>query len=102
MSSNNDVSLKQLVGELRRDAALLARQELALVKATAQRKVVSYAVAGVLAYAGVLVVLAALVLLLTALGVVAWLSALLIGALVLVAALVIVQRARSGNESSHT
>lgn len=99
--SDRDRSLKQVVSDLRTDASLLVRQEIALAKAELKQKatgvakqVALFAGAGLLAYSGLLVLLAALVLGLIALGVVAWLAALSIGIAVLLGAWFLVQRAR--------
>lgn len=98
---SKDRSLKQVVSDLRTDAGLLVRQEIALAKAELKAKVTGVAkqaamfgVAGLLAYAGLLVLFAALVLGLIAIGVVAWLAALTVGVVVLLGAYLLVQRAR--------
>jgi uncharacterized membrane protein len=98
---SKDRSLKNLVSDLRVDAGLLVRQEIALAKAEVKEKVTAVAkqaamfgAAGLLAYAGLLVIVAALILGVIALGVAAWLAALGVGVVVLVAAFLIVQRAR--------
>jgi hypothetical protein len=94
-------SLKGLVSDLKRDAALLAKQEVALAKTAAKEKVTTVAkkagffgAAGILGYAGFLVLLAAVVLAIIAIGVVAWLATLLVGIVVLLGAFLLVQRAR--------
>ena len=94
-------SLKQVVSDLRTDAGLLVRQEIALAKAELKEKATSvakqaalFAGAGLLAYAGMLVLFAALVLGLIALGMAAWLSALAVALMVFLGALLLVQRAR--------
>ena len=96
-----DRSLKQVVNDLRTDASLLVRQELALVKAELKEKAAAvakqaalFAGAGLLAYTGVLVLFAAIVLGLIALGVAAWLAALSVALVIFLGAFVVVQRAR--------
>ena len=98
---SKDRSLKKVVSDLRLDAGLLLRQEIALAKAEVKEKAIGVAkqaalfgAAGLLAYAGVLVLFAALVLGVIALGVAAWLAALTVGIGVLAGAYAIVQRAR--------
>jgi len=100
-SESKDRSLKQLVSDLRTDAGLLVRQEIALAKTELKEKAVGvakqaalFAGAGLLAYAGVLVLFAALVLGLIAIGMAAWLAALTVAILVLLGAFLLVQRAR--------
>ncbi|HET8713964.1 MAG TPA: phage holin family protein [Gemmatimonadales bacterium] len=97
----SDRSLKQVLNDLRTDASLLVRQELALAKAelkeragTAAKQAALFAGAGVLAYAGLMVLFAAVVLGLIAIGLVAWLAALIVAILVLFGAFLLVQRAR--------
>jgi uncharacterized membrane protein len=104
-TESKDRSLKQLVSDLRTDAGLLVRQEIALAKAELKEKAAGvakqaamFAGAGLLAYAGLLVLFAALVLGLVAIGVVAWLAALSVGLLVLLGAFLLVQRARGGHK----
>jgi uncharacterized membrane protein len=104
-TESKDRSLKQLVSDLRTDAGLLVRQEIALAKAELKEKAVGvakqaamFAGAGLLAYGGLLVLFAALVLGLVAIGVVAWLAALSVGLLVLLGAFLLVQRARGGKQ----
>lgn len=101
LRSDRDRSLKQVVSDLRADASLLVRQEIALAKAELKQKatdlakqVALFAGAGLLAYSGLLVLLTALVLGLIAIGVVAWLAALSVGIVVLLGAWLLVQRAR--------
>ena len=101
LRSDRDRSLKQVVSDLRADASLLVRQEIALAKAelkqkatAAAKQVALFAGAGLLAYSGLLVLIAALVLGLIAIGVVAWLAALSVGIVVLLGAWLLVQRAR--------
>jgi uncharacterized membrane protein len=101
LTPGRDRSLKQVVSDLRIDAGLLVRQEIALAKTELKDKAAGVAKqaaiftgAGVLAYTGVLVLFAALVLGLIAIGVVAWLAALSVGLLVLLGAFLLVQRAR--------
>ena len=98
---SKDRSLKQLVSDLRTDAGLLVRQEIALAKAELKEKATGvakqaalFAGAGLLAYTGLLVLFAALVLGLIAIGVAAWLAALSVAALVFLGAWLLVQRAR--------
>jgi uncharacterized membrane protein len=104
-TESKDRSLKQVVSDLRTDAGLLVRQEIALAKAELKetaagiaKQAALYAGAGLLAYAGLLVLCAALVLGLIAIGVVAWLAALSVGVLVLLGAVFLVQRARAGKD----
>lgn len=94
-------SVQQAVHDLKTDASLLVRQEIALAKAEVKEKIGAvakqaafFAGAGVLGYTGLLVLLAALVLGLIAIGLAAWLAALSVGILILVGAFVLVQRAR--------
>jgi len=94
-------SVQQAVNDLKTDAGLLIRQEIALAKAEVKEKVAAvakqaafFAGAGVLGYTGLLVLLAALVLGLIAIGVVAWLAALIVAVVILAGAFVLVQRAR--------
>jgi uncharacterized membrane protein len=101
LTPGRDRSLKQVVSDLRTDAGLLVRQEIALAKTELKDKAAGVAKqaaiftgAGVLAYTGVLVLFAALVLGLIAVGVVAWLAALSVGLVVLLGAFLLVQRAR--------
>ena len=100
-SSRRDRSLKHLVSDLRADASLLVKQEIALAKTQAKEKVgqvakqaALFGAAGLLAYSGLLVLFAALVLGVIALGVAAWLAALSVAVLVFLGAFVILQRAR--------
>lgn len=100
-TESKDRSLKQLVSDLRTDAGLLVRQEIALAKAELKEKATGvakqaalFAGAGLLAYAGMLVLFAALVLGLVAIGVAAWLSALIVALVVFLGAFMLVQRAR--------
>jgi uncharacterized membrane protein len=100
-----DRKLKQVVSDLKTDASLLVRQEIALAKAELKDKAAGvakqaglFAGAGVLAYAGLLLLFAALVLGLIAIGVVAWLAALAVGFVVLLGAFGLVQRARHINK----
>lgn len=95
-------SVQQAVHDLKTDASLLIRQEIALAKAQAQEKVTAvgrqaafFAGAGVLGYTGLLLLLAALVLGLIAIGVVAWLAALSVAIVIFLAAFVLIQRGRS-------
>jgi uncharacterized membrane protein YqjE len=101
-----DRSLKQVVSDLRGDAGLLVRQEIALAKAELKEKVSAVAkqaamfgVAGLLAYGGLLVLFAALILGLIAIGVAAWLAALTVAVVVLLGAFLIVRRARRPKRS---
>jgi len=101
-----DRSLKQVVSDLRLDAGLLVRQEIALAKAELKNKISGaakqaalFSAAGLLAYGGLLVLFAALVLFLIAIGVVAWLAALTVAVVVLLGAFLIVQRARRPKKS---
>ena len=94
-------SVQQAVTDLKTDASLLIRQEIALARAEVKEKVAAvakqaalFAGAGVLGYTGLLVLLAALVLGLIAIGVVAWLAALSVGIVILLGAFFLVQRAR--------
>lgn len=94
-------SVKELVTDVKRNAALLAKQEVALKKAEFKEKATGVAkqaalfgAAGILGYAGLLVLFAAIVLGIIALGVAAWLAALTVGIAILVGAFLIVQRAR--------
>ncbi|MGH7522332.1 MAG: phage holin family protein [Gemmatimonadales bacterium] len=103
---SKDRSLKQVVSDLRSDAGLLVRQEIALAKAELTEKVRGVAkraamvgAAGLLAYGGLLVLLAAIILALIAIGVAAWLAALTVGLVVLLGAFLIVQRARRPKEN---
>jgi len=105
-TESKDRSLKQVVSDLRTDAGLLVRQEIALAKAELKetaagiaKQAALYAGAGLLAYAGLLVLCAALVLGLIAIGVVAWLAALTVALVVLLGAFLIVQRARHPKKS---
>lgn len=105
--SRKDRSLKHVVSDLRADAGLLVRQEIALAKAEVKEKLTGVAkqaamfgAAGLLAYAGLLVLCAALILGVIALGVAAWLATLAVGFVVLLGAWVIVQRARHGKATS--
>ena len=98
-------SLKQVVSNVRTDASLLVRQEVALAKAELKEKATGVAkqaalfgAAGLFAYAGLLVLLSALILGVVALGITAWLAALLVGGMVLLAAFLVVQRARRPKE----
>ena len=98
---SKDRSLKKVVSDLRQDAGLLVRQEIALAKAEVKEKALGVAkqaaligAAGLLAYAGLLVLVAALVLGAVALGVAAWLAALIVGIAVLGGAYFLVNRAR--------
>jgi uncharacterized membrane protein len=100
-TQSKDRSLKQVVRDLRTDAQLLLRQEVALAKAELKqqargvaKRAALFAGAGVLAYAGVLVLCAALILGLIAVGVVAWLAALSVAIGILSGAVLLVQRAR--------
>jgi uncharacterized membrane protein len=102
-----DRSLKRVVSELRSDAGLLLRQEIALAKAQAREKVAGVAkqagmfgAAGLLAYAGLLVLFAALILGVIALGVAAWLATMAVGIVVMLGAVLIVQRARHLHRTS--
>ena len=99
--SHKERSLKHVVSDLRTDAGLLVRQEIALAKAEVKEKLAGVAkqgamfgAAGLLAYAGLLVLFAALILGVIALGVAAWLAALAVGFVVLLGSYLIVQRAR--------
>jgi hypothetical protein len=105
--SPQDRSLKQVLADVRSDAGLLVRQEIALAKAELKEKAVAVAkqaalfgAAGLMAYTGLLVLLAAIVLAVAALGIVAWLAALLVGLLVLLIAFVLFKRAGKPRESS--
>ena len=107
VSHSRDRSLNEVVADLKADATLLVRQEIALAKAEAKEKALAIAkqaaffgAAGVLAYAGLFVLLAALVLGIIALGVVAWLAALIVAIVVFAAVFVLVQRARHIEPSS--
>lgn len=100
-TESKDRSLKQLVSDLRTDAGLLVRQEIALAKAELKEKATGvakqaalFAGAGLLAYAGMLILFGALMLGLIALGVAAWLAALSVAVLVFLGAWFLVQRAR--------
>ena len=100
-TESKERSLKQVVSDLRTDAGLLVRQEIALAKSELKEKATGvakqaalFAGAGLLAYAGLLALFAALVLGLIAIGMAAWLAALTVAALVLLGALLLVQRAR--------
>lgn len=100
-----DRSLKQVLSDLRTDASLLVRQEIALAKTELKEKAgrlakqaALFAGAGVLAYAGLLILFAAIVLGLVAIGVAAWLAALSVALLVLFGAFLLVQRARRANK----
>ena len=94
LRTTGEPSLKDLVSDLGHNTGLLVRQEIALAKATVVKTVVTFGVAGLLAYAGVLAILATLVLVIIALGVVPWLATLIVGVAILLAAYVLVQRAR--------
>ena len=101
LRSDRDRSLKQVLSDLRTDASLLVRQEIALAKAELKQKAgdvakqaALFAGAGLLAYSGLLILVAALVLGLIAIGVVAWLAALSVGIVVLLGAWLLVQRAQ--------
>jgi hypothetical protein len=103
---SQDRSLKQVVSDLRVDAGLLVRQEIALAKAELKGKITGVAkqaamfgAAGLLAYGGLLVLFAAIVLGLIAIGVVAWLAALTVAVVVLLGSFLIVQRARRPKKS---
>jgi Putative Actinobacterial Holin-X, holin superfamily III len=107
--SPKDRSLKQVLSDVRTDAGLLVRQEIALAKAEVKERAVRVAkqaalfgVAGLVAYAGLLALVAAIVLAVAALGVVAWLAALLVAALVLLGAFVLFKRAGKPEEPSRT
>jgi len=107
--SSRDRSLPEVVADIKTDASLLVRQEIALAKAELKEKAVAVAkqaaffgAAGVLAYTGLFVLLAALVLGLIALGVVAWLAALIVAIVVFTGAFVLVQRARHAQPSSES
>ena len=96
-----DRSLKQVVSDLRTDAGLLVRQEIALAKTELKDKAAGlakqaalFAGAGLLAYAGVLALFAAVVLGLIAIGIAAWLATLSVAIIVLLGAFLLVQRAR--------
>jgi uncharacterized membrane protein len=100
-------SIRQLASDLRTDAGLLVRQEIALAKAEVREKAQEVAkqgalfgAAGMLGYAGLLVLCAALILGVIALGVVAWLATLVVGVVIVAAALLIVRRARHANDSA--
>jgi len=100
-----DRSLKQVLSDVRTDASLLVRQEIALAKAELKEKATAVAkqgalfgAAGLFAYAGLLVLISALILGVVALGIAAWLAALMVAVLVLFAAFVLVQRARHARE----
>src|SRR4029077_9255446 len=102
-----DRSLKHVVSDLRSDAGLLVRQEIALAKAELKEKLAGVAqqaamfgAAGLLAYAGLLVLCAALILGVVALGVAAWLATLAVGFVVLLGAFVIVRGAGRGRGPS--
>jgi len=106
-SGSKDRSLKKVVSDLRQDAGLLVRQEIALAKAEVKEEAMGVAkqaalfgAAGLLAYAGLLVLFASLVLGVIALGVAAWLAALTVGIGVLAGAYLIVQRARHLKKTS--
>ena len=106
---SRDRSLGEVVSDIKVDASLLVRQEIALAKAELKEKAVAVAkqaaffgAAGVLAYAGLFVLLAALVLGIIALGVAAWLSALIVAIVVFAGAFVLVQRARHVQASSQS
>lgn len=95
-------SVQQAVHDLKSDASLLIRQEIALAKAEVKEKVSAvakqaafFAGAGVLGYTGLLVLLAALVLGLIAIGVVAWLAALSVAIVIFLGAFILVRRARN-------
>ncbi|HJS43196.1 MAG TPA: phage holin family protein [Gemmatimonadales bacterium] len=101
LRSDRDRSLGQVLSDIRTDASLLVRQEIALAKAELKQKAgdvakraALFAGVGLLAYSGLLILLAALVLGLIAIGVVAWLAALSVGIVVLLGAWLLVQRAR--------
>jgi len=105
--SRKERSLKHVVSDLRTDAGLLVRQEIALAKAEVKEKLAGVAkqgamfgAAGLLAYAGLLVLFAALILGVVALGVAAWLAALAVGFVVLLGSFLIVQRARHFHKTS--
>ena len=94
-------SVQQAVHDLKTDASLLIRQEIALAKAEVKEKATAvakqaafFAGAGVLGYTGLLVLLAAIVLGLIAIGVVAWLAALSVAIVIFLGAFILVQRAR--------
>lgn len=100
-------TLRQIVSDLRTDAGLLVRQEIALAKAEVKEKAQGVAkqaalvgAAGMLAYAGLLVLFAALILGAIALGVAAWLAALAVGVLIVSGAFLIVRRARDMHDAS--
>jgi uncharacterized membrane protein len=104
---SKDRSLKQVVSDLRTDAGLLVRQEIALAKAEVKDKAAGvakqaalFAGAGLLAYAGVLVLFAAVVLGLIAIGVAAWLATLSVAILVFLGAFLLVQRARGPKDAT--
>jgi uncharacterized membrane protein len=103
---SKDRSVKELVTDLRGDASLLVRQEIALAKAELKEKArgmakqaAFFGAAGVLGYTGILVLLAALILAVIALGVVAWLATLGVAVIVMLGAFVLVQRARHLNKT---
>ena len=105
--SRKDRSLTRVVSDLRSDASLLIRQEIALVKAETREKVAGVAkqaamfgAAGLLAYAGLLVLFAGLILGVIALGVAAWLATMAVGIVVMLGAVLIVQRARHLHRTS--
>lgn len=100
MSTELTRSLPEVVTDLKNDASLLVRQEIALAKAQLTEQALAivkraafFGAAGVLAYAGLFVLLAALVLRIVALGVAAWLAALIVAAIVFAGVLGLVQRA---------
>jgi putative superfamily III holin-X len=98
--SRKDRSLTRVVSDLRSDAGLLIRQEIALAKAQLKEKAATFGVAIFLAYMGVLVLLAALILGVIALGVAAWLATTAVGIVVMLGAVLIVQRARHLHRTS--
>jgi TRAP-type C4-dicarboxylate transport system permease small subunit len=100
-------SLKKVVTDLRTDAGLLLRQEIALAKAQAKEKVgkvakqaALFGAAGLLGYAGLLVLVTALILGVIALGVAAWLAALAVAVGVFLGAFLLIQRARHSKGTS--
>ena len=105
---SDERSVKQLVKDVKRDAGLLARQELALKKAELKEKATGiakkaaiFSAAALLGYAGLLVLAAALVLGIIALGVAAWLSALSVAVVVILGAYLLVQKGRRPVKDTH-
>ena len=107
MPRRKERSLRRLVSNVQEDAALLVRQEIALVKAelkekaqTVAKQAAFFGAAGVLGLTGLPLLVAALILLIIALGVAAWLATLAVAIVALLGALLLVQRGRRVDKTS--